>query len=550
MEARRYWGLAGLVCTGVGVAAGELVAALISPSASPVGAVGQGVIGVLPGGVKEWAIHLFGTADKTVFLICMVVVMAGIAAVAGLLERTRHGLGQAVIALFGVVGVVAVASRPDVAGTAFAAPVAAAGVAMALLAWVRGRFLLPGRGRALGHDAGHPPRVPGAPSTPSMALRTPPAPSPATVAPVAAGAAAAPARPATRRAFLGYMGAGGVVAVLAGGTAVLLRRASVVVSELRAKVMLPRPVTGAAAVPAAAVLDVPGITPLVTDPDNFYRIDTALVVPAVNSDTWKLTVTGLVEREVTLTFSQLLAKPLVERWVTIGCVSNEVGGDLVGNARWLGWPVRELLAGAGVKPGADMVLSRSTDGFTAGTPLEAMTDARGALVAVGMNGAPLPLAHGYPVRLIVPGLYGYVSATKWLSELKVTTFAADQGYWTPLGWSAHGPIKTASRIDVPRAGAKPAAGPFTTAGVAWSPGRGISAVQVQLDGGPWQEATLAASLNKDTWVQWQAHLDPAAGRHRLRVRAVDGAGALQAGAVAPPAPDGATGWHTVDFTAA
>ena len=539
MDARRYWGLAGVVCTGVGVAAGELIAALISPSASPVSAVGQTVIGALPGGVKEWAIHLFGTADKTVFLISMVVVMAFLAAAAGLLERARRGFGLMGIVLFGVVGIAAVASRPDVTGTAFVAPVVAAGVAMALLAWIRGRFLQPSLGRALKaeYDAGRPRRSSGPPEVP-----------PATAVP--AGDMAQAARSASRRTFLGYMGVGAAVAVLAGGAAVMLRRASLAVADVRAKVRLPRPAAAAAAVPAAATLDIAGITPLVTDPNHFYRIDTALVVPAVNSDTWKLSVTGMVEREVTLDFAQLLAKPMVERYVTIGCVSNEVGGDLVGNARWLGWPVRELLAEAGVRPGADMVLSRSTDGFTAGTPLAALTDARNAMIAVGMDGQPLPLVHGYPARLIVPGLYGYVSATKWLSELKVTTFAADQGYWVPLGWSAMGPIKTASRIDVPRGGAGPAAGPFTAAGVAWSPERGISAVQVQLDGGPWRAASLATALNKDTWVQWKAPLTLSAGNHQLKVRAVDGTGRVQAGDVGPPAPDGATGWHTVEFAAA
>ncbi|WP_246295594.1 molybdopterin-dependent oxidoreductase [Arthrobacter wenxiniae] len=528
MEARRYWALAAVVCTGVGVAAGELVAAVLSPSASPVSAVGQGVIGALPGGVKEWAIHLFGTSDKTVFLASMVVVMAVLAAVAGLLERARRGRGLVLIAVFGVAGIVAVASRPDASSLAFVAPVAAGGLAMALLAWVRGRLLRPAPPRAFQGERGAGPRRPDA--------APPPGP-------------AAPGRSTTRRGFLGYMGAGAVVAAAAGGAAVVLRRASVAVAGLRAKVTLPRALKPAPAVPAAAVLDVAGLTPLVTDPNNFYRIDTALVVPAVNSDTWKLAVTGLVEREVTLTFAELLSKPLVEQYVTIGCVSNEVGGDLVGNARWLGWPVRELLAEAGTVPGADMVLSRSTDGFTAGTPLAALTDARNAMIAVGMNGAPLPLVHGYPARLIVPGLYGYVSATKWLAELKVTTFAADQGYWTPLGWSALGPIKTASRIDVPRNGADLAAGRFTAAGLAWAPERGISAVQLQLDGGPWQGASLAAALNKDTWVQWQAPLTLTAGRHQLRVRALDGAGAVQTGVPAPPAPNGATGWHTVEFTA-
>jgi len=287
----------------------------------------------------------------------------------------------------------------------------------------------------------------------------------------------------------------------------------------------------------------------VTPNDDFYRIDTAFVVPEVNSDTWQLSVTGMVEKPITLDFATLLTKPMMEKFVTIGCVSNNVGGPLVGNARWLGWPVRELLAEAGVKPGADMVLSRSTDGFTAGTPLSAMTDARDALIVVGMNGEPLPFEHGFPVRLIVPGLYGYVSATKWLAELKVTTFAADQGYWVPLGWSELGPIKIASRIDVPKQGGNVPSAEFTAAGLAWAPERGISAVQVQIDGGTWQSATLAESLNKDTWVQWKITLSTGPGQHQLQVRAVDSSGLVQTGAVAPPAPDGATGYDNVGFTA-
>ncbi|MGA7206474.1 MAG: molybdopterin-dependent oxidoreductase [Specibacter sp.] len=536
METRRYWVVAGVVCIGVGVAAGELLAALVSPSASPISAVGQGVIGILPGGVKEGAIHLFGTADKMVFLATMIVIMALFAAAVGLLERARRGWGQICIGLFGVVGILAVAALPDSTTLGYVGPVAAAVVATALLSWTARRFLRPGfAGRAqTGHDAGLPPETPG-----------PPAP----VVKMAPSVIDTPSRSASRRAFLTYMGAGAVVAVVAGGASVMFRRAAVLVADLRAKVVLPKPAVAAPAVPAAAELAIPGITPLVTDPANFYRIDTALVVPSVNSDTWTLTVTGLVEREVTLTFAELLAKPMVEAYVTIGCVSNEVGGGLVGNARWLGWPVRELLAEAGVKPGADMVLSRSTDGFTAGTPLSAMTDARNAMIAVAMDGQPLPQVHGFPARLIVPGLYGYVSATKWLKELKVTTFAADQGYWTPLGWSPMGPIKTASRIDVPKPGSRPNPGPYTAAGLAWSPERGISAVQVQLDGGPWQNATLAAALNKDTWVQWQAPLVLSSGNHELKVRAVDGTGAVQISAVAPPPPDGATGYHTVNFTA-
>jgi DMSO/TMAO reductase YedYZ molybdopterin-dependent catalytic subunit len=231
--------------------------------------------------------------------------------------------------------------------------------------------------------------------------------------------------------------------------------------------------------------------------------------------------------------------------VTLTCVSNEVGGDLVGNALWTGWPVRELLAMARPRAGADMVLSRSSDGFTAGTPIGALTDDRDALLAVAMNGEPLPFEHGFPVRLVVPGLYGYVSATKWLTELKVTTFAADQGYWTPRGWSARGPVKTQSRIDVPRIGDHVKAGTVAVAGVAWAQHRGITGVEVQVDEGPWQGARLAAEPTTDAWRQWVLEWAATPGSHNLRVRAKDSTGQFQVAAEAPPAPDGATGYHQI-----
>jgi DMSO/TMAO reductase YedYZ molybdopterin-dependent catalytic subunit len=293
---------------------------------------------------------------------------------------------------------------------------------------------------------------------------------------------------------------------------------------------------------------VPGVTPFVVPNDDFYRIDTALVVPQLDTATWSLRVYGEVEQEVTLDWKTLLQQTLEEHMVTLTCVSNEVGGDLVGNATWIGWPVRNLLAMAKPKAGADMVLSKSSDGFTAGTPIEALTDDRNALIAVAMNGQPLPFEHGFPARLVVPGLYGYVSATKWVTELKVTRFSADEGYWTPRGWSARGPIKTASRIDVPRSGASVSAGTVAIAGVAWAQHRGIAKVEVQVDSGPWQEATLAAEPTVDAWRQWVLPWAATTGRHQVRVRATDAQGQTQPQQEAPPAPDGATGWHTVPVT--
>ena len=285
--------------------------------------------------------------------------------------------------------------------------------------------------------------------------------------------------------------------------------------------------------------------------ETFYRIDTALRVPVVDPATWSLRVTGLVDNPFTLTWDELLALPLVEHHVTLACVSNTVGGDLVGNALWLGYPLRELLARARPRGDADMVLSRSVDGFTAGTPLEALLDpSRESLLAIAMNGEPLPAEHGFPARLVVPGLYGYVSATKWVTELKVTRFADDAGYWTPRGWSERGPVKLESRIDVPRQGdVSPGAdGTVVVAGVAWAQHTGIRGVEIQVDDEPWRPATLADTVGPDTWRQWRFAWDAAAsgsGDHTVRVRATDANGVVQTGEEAPPAPDGATGWHTV-----
>ncbi len=281
---------------------------------------------------------------------------------------------------------------------------------------------------------------------------------------------------------------------------------------------------------------------------DFYRIDTALVVPSVRAADWRLRIHGMVQREVELDFAGLLAQPLVERDVTLCCVSNEVGGDLVGNARWLGLPIGPLLAQAGPAAEADMVLSTSADGWTASTPLDVLTDGRDALLAVGMNGEPLPIEHGFPVRMVVPGLYGYVSATKWVVDLEVTRFDRAQAYWTPRGWSARGPVKTQSRIDVPGDGARVRAGRVAVAGVAWAQSRGIRAVEVRVDEGPWAPARLGAEASVDTWRQWVFAWDAAPGRHTLQVRATDRRGDVQTGDQAPPTPDGATGWHTIEVT--
>ena len=489
---------AGLVAVGLGVATGELSAALMSPSLSPVGAVGSMMIDAMPGAVKDWAIDLFGTADKVAFLVAMGAVIALCGAAAGVLQLRRPPLGTVIIGAFGVIGLAAVMTRAQMSTLSVVPPLVAAVVGILVL---RALTLRIGKWRdASAQNAG-----------------------------------------ARRRDVLMSVGGGAAVGVFAGGLAGVSRAGQVSTAALRDSVVLPAAVTPAAPIPAGAELGITGLDPVLTPAADFYRIDTALSVPLVDYQKWTLKVTGMVEREVEINFADLLAKPLQESYVTLACVSNEVGGSLIGNAKWLGWPVRNLLAAAGVKEGADMVLSTSKDGWTASTPLEALTDERDALLAVGMNGEPLPVEHGFPVRLVVPGLYGYVSATKWVTELKVTRFSDEVAYWTQRGWTERGPVKLSSRIDTVSRGT----GAVTVAGMAWAQHTGISGVQVRVDDGGWQDADLAAGISADTWVQWSAALDLGSGDHKVAVRAIDANGVEQDETVRPVVPDGATGLHTI-----
>lgn len=516
-DARPAAALVGVVATAVTLGVAELLAGLLtrfsggSGTPSPLLAVGGAFVDRTPAWLKDWAVATFGTADKVVLGVGMGLTLLVVGALVGWLGARRRTPALVVFVLVGAVGLVAVASRPA-SGAVDLLP-----TLLGLLAglWVL-RSLLD-RLTATG------PRT----TDPREGV-----PVPVTVA--------------TRRGLLlGAAGLGtlGALGIVAGQAIARTGRAA---RDAVAALGLPVP-TRTVAVPPEAVSQLPGHTPFVTPNAEFYRIDTALFVPRVDAADWRLRVTGLVDREVEIDFEELLAQDHVEALVTLACVSNPVGGDLVGNAVWTGWPVRELLARAGVRPEADMVLSRSVDGFTAGTPLEVLTDDRDALVAVAMNGEPLPPEHGYPVRLVVPGLYGYVSATKWVTELKVTRFDADEGYWTPRGWSARGPVKTASRIDVPRAGdvEVPESGSVTVAGVAWAQHRGISRVEVRVDDGVWSDAELLEEPTVDAWRLWRWQWPATPGSHTLSVRATDGEGQVQTEALAPPAPDGATGWHTV-----
>lgn len=498
--------LAGVLSAGLTIGVAELVAALLlrtgrgGGTPSPVLAVGGAFIDRTPHWLKDFAVSTFGTNDKTVLLLGIAVVLTLAAVAAGLLAARRRTLGRAVVVALAAVAGAAVLSRPG-AQALDLLPTVAGGVAgvLALDALsARARSVQQG---GLGID---------------------------------------------RRAFVRLAGGTGIAAVVGGGLAQLLGRSTRAALASRAAVVLPAPVTPDPAPTAQALASVRGLSPLVTPVDDFYRIDTALSVPQVSSDTWKLRVHGMVEREVEIDFSELLALPLVDRMVTLSCVSNEVGGDLIGNQIWRGHLLRDLLAKARPSAKADMVLSTSVDGWTAGTPLDALTDPRrDAMLAVGMDGKPLPIQHGFPVRMVVPGLYGYVSATKWVVDLEVTRFDRAEGYWTPRGWSAMGPIKTESRIDVPRAGAGVKAGAVVVAGVAWAPHRGISRVQVRVDDGPWQAADVGKGGTADTWRQWAWRWDATPGEHALAVRATDGTGEVQTAQRADPAPNGASGWHTI-----
>lgn len=509
--------LAGALSAAAGVLVGEIGAGILSPSLSPVSAVGSAVVDFAPPAAKDWAIQTFGTGDKAFLVTAIALVVALLGAAAGVLELRRPGLGVGLAGMVGLAGLAAVVTRSLSSPAAWLCALAAGIVAMSLVRWLIGR---------LRREA---PIQGAAPATAS------------------AGWGARFPRRGFLRALAGTAGA----VALGGALTAVVRGASLAATAARDALRLPKPADPAPPVPVGAELGVAGTTPLVTPNTDFYRIDTAFVVPSLDPSGWRLAVTGLVEAPVTIAWAELLAQPLVERYVTLTCVSNEVGGNLAGNALWLGWPVRELLALARPRAGADMVLSRSVDGFTAGTPLDALTDpGRDALLAVAMNGQPLPPEHGFPVRLVVPGLYGYVSATKWVTELKVTTFAADTAYWSTRGWSVKGPVKTASRIDVPRAGARVASGDVTVAGVAWAQHRGISRVEVRVDDGAWQPARLGTGISRDTWYQWAATVRLAPGHHRIAVRATDGDGQVQTANVAPPAPDGATGYDIIDVEAA
>ncbi|MFI6040577.1 molybdopterin-dependent oxidoreductase [Nocardia sp. NPDC051321] len=536
---------AGIVSAAVTLGVAELLAAFFGPDSAPLNALGATVVDHTPDGAREWAITTFGTSDKIVLYACMAVVAVLVAGLAGALERTSRAAGSTVLALFGVVATIVAVGRTSAAGALPTIIGVAVGIyALRVLtrrideaAEVSDKAVAEARAE---HAAAQPAVV----SDETRSTETDPDAATSTVTADPAEAGRAAAAPERRQVLQGLLVVGGLAVVTGVGGRLLGTRRRDVSGE-RAAVELPQPTAPEVPIAPGADLRVPGLTPYLTSNEDFYRIDTALIVPQLSKDDWSLRIHGMVDREIRLTWADLANRPVLERLVTLACVSNPVNGDLIGNARWLGYRLDELLAEAGPHPDADMMLSHSTDGFTAGTPLSALTDGRDAMLAVGMNGEPLPVAHGYPARLVVPGLYGYVSATKWVTELEITRFDRATAYWTRRGWSAMGPIKTGTRIDTPHARGRIKQGPNTIAGVAWAQHRGIRAVEVQIDNGNWQPARLADELSIDTWRQWTYDWDATPGPHTLRARSTDGSGATQTADRADVVPDGATGYPTL-----
>jgi DMSO/TMAO reductase YedYZ molybdopterin-dependent catalytic subunit len=496
---RNRLALAGAVTGLAGVAASQVVTGLLNGRATPVQVVAEVVIAKTPGPVAESLIHIVGRNDKPILVAGVTVAIILLGALAGVLTARRTLYGHLVFWAMAAVSLAAAMSRPDFT------PLSLLPLGVGVIVWTVLLDWLTGAAK---------PR---------------------------------PTLEASRRRFLLSTGgvAVGAVAVAVGGRLVGRTRRAVEAS----RALLRLPVT-TGAVPAGADAGAPtGLAPWRVPNGSFYRIDTALVVPAVDPDAWRLRIHGLVDKEIEISYADLLKRQLTEDWVTICCVSNPVGGDLIGNAWWSGVRIADLLQEAGVQAGADAVKQTSKDGWTCGTPIEALTDDRNAMLAIAMNGKPLPVDHGFPVRMIVPGLYGFVSATKWVVDLEVTRFQDFSAYWTDRGWSSKGPVKTESRVEVPRDGDHVGSGAVRVGGHAWAQHTGVEKVEFRLDGDAWREAELGRVPGNDTWVQWTGSVDVAQGSHTLAVRATDRSGYTQTAARADVVPDGATGWHSVSFSA-
>ncbi|MGH3913058.1 MAG: molybdopterin-dependent oxidoreductase [Pseudonocardiaceae bacterium] len=505
--------LVGLLSVAAALGVGHLMAGLVSPTASPFLAVGGTAIDLTPSGLKDFAVRTFGTYDKVVLLLSMGVVIGLFGVIAGLVSRRSRLPGLVLLTVLGVVGGVAVLSRPARDAADVVAPLAA------LIAGVVVFAVL--------HRLGRPSAEPTSAESTSTSDRA------ATAVP--------------RRGLLVGSAAVAVGAGVAGaGGQLLARRGGVDAS--RQAIGRIRPDLPAPPIPPGADFVADGSPTFITPNSEFYRVDINLTVPQLRAEDWRLRIHGMVDRELNLDWSALTSRRLVERTVTMTCVSNEIGGPYVSTSNFTGVLLADLLAEAGVQQGADQLFTTSVDGWTCGTPTADVAEPdRRAMLAIGMNSEPLPVEHGFPVRLLVPGLYGFVSATKWITDMELTTFGAKQAYWLQRDWGQRAPIKTMSRIDSPGSfGQVSADSPLT--GIAWAQTRGIEKVEVRIDNGPWQLAELATEVNPDTWRMWRlaGRLQP--GSHVARVRATDKTGYTQTEDRAAPIPDGASGWHTVQFT--
>jgi DMSO/TMAO reductase YedYZ molybdopterin-dependent catalytic subunit len=525
---RGGWSLAGIIAGAAGLATSYAVANVMSVRSSPVVAVAELVIRVAPGEVVEQAIDTLGAADKPLLVGGIIVLLALLFAWAGRLAARRWWAAVLVLAVLAAVGVAAVAIQETPSALAYL-PIAVGFVTwLVVLAFLAGRLRAePARQRTRQHATAQ---------------------EPVDVTPDAEEERRREGGPPTgRRGFL--VGAGSVVAVSA-ALGVLGRVWGRGRRQVEASRRLLRiPGVTEPKVPSGAKVGLDGVSSWATPADDFYLIHTAIALPTIEPEEWKLRIHGMVDRELVIGYQELLQRERTEAWVTLNCVSNPVGGDLIGNAWWSGVRLADLLEEAGISPEADAILQTSEDGWTCGTPLAAITDGRDAMLAVAMNGRPLPVEHGFPVRTIVPGLYGFVSATKWLVDIEVTRFEDFDAYWTTKGWAEQAPVRLASRIDVPRPGQDVPAGELRVGGVAWQQQVGIAGVEVAVDGGAWQPVQVAAGRTDDTWVQWAGTVTVEPGDHVLRVRATSKAGEVQTSFERGVLPDGATGWHEVEFSA-
>lgn len=530
------------------VAAGHLVAGFVGANASPFVAVGNTFIYFTPNWLKDFAVSTFGSSDKLVLLLSMAVVVLIVAAVAGLASRSKATPGVVFAVVLGLAGIGAVLRAPDLGLAAVLAPTASLAVGVLVFRLLHDRAYAAAR-QPRASDADHDATPSGdSANTASDSANAAGEDGEHAGGSASAGVASLAQIQQDRRKFIVSSAAVAVGAGVLGGAGQLIASGGGAEASRQAvggfTVADPAP-----AIPAGADFAKAGTPTFVTANPQFYRVDTALAVPQLRAQDWQLRIHGMVDREIVLRYDDLRRRPLIERTITMTCVSNPVGGDYISTANFVGVRLRDILQEAGIKPGADQIFSKSSDGWTAGTPVDVVMEPdRDAMLAIGMNGEPLPIEHGFPVRMVVPGLYGYISATKWVVDMEITTFRAAQCYWVQRGWGVKGPIKTEARIDTPAPFGHVTAGKITLAGIAWAQPKGISKLEVRVNRGPWVEAQLAADVNNHTWRMWKVEMEMDAGTKFVECRATDKTGYIQTDERVDPIPDGATGWSSRNFT--